>query len=100
METINYAKDVRKPIITILAESNFQPYGALGAISVSAIRLIVLENDSISENFITELLSTIANQRSTKSSKNIVDPAKVSRTKNEKTKNLPCISRLKAAAII
>ncbi|CAF5114675.1 unnamed protein product, partial [Rotaria sp. Silwood1] len=38
METINYAKDIRKPTIAISAESNFQPYGALGAIAASAAR--------------------------------------------------------------
>ncbi|CAF4480985.1 unnamed protein product, partial [Rotaria sp. Silwood2] len=52
METINYAKDVHKPIIAILAESNFQPYGALGAISASAVRSIILADDDISGDVI------------------------------------------------
>ncbi|CAF4173901.1 unnamed protein product [Rotaria sp. Silwood2] len=52
METINYTKDVHKPIIAILAESNFQPYGALGAISASAVRSIILADDDISGDVI------------------------------------------------
>jgi hypothetical protein len=78
METINYAKDLRKPIITILAESNFQPYGGLGAISASALRSIVLGNDGVSENVVAQLSNAISSQKNKKKNvKNVVDPAKV-----------------------
>jgi hypothetical protein len=46
METLNYAKDIRKPIVSILAEATFRPYGALGAISGSAIQSIVMKEES------------------------------------------------------
>jgi hypothetical protein len=78
METIHYAKDVPRPIITILAESNFQPYGALGALSASAMRSMTLGNDGISENIIAELSNLILNQRNRKkNTRNITDPSKV-----------------------
>ena len=78
METINYAKDVRRPIIAILAEPNFEPYGALGVISASAVKSIVLGNDGISENIIAQLSTFIPTQNTKKrDTKNIVDPAKV-----------------------
>ncbi|CAF3536507.1 unnamed protein product [Rotaria socialis] len=53
METINYAKDIRKPIVVILGESNFQPYGALGAISAGAVHTMLLDDGGISENVLT-----------------------------------------------
>ncbi|CAF4743430.1 unnamed protein product [Rotaria sp. Silwood2] len=71
METINYTKDVHKPIIAILAESNFQPYGALGAISASAVRSIILADDDISGDVVKQLSNTISNQKMRKNSKNI-----------------------------
>jgi hypothetical protein len=80
METINYAKDVRKPIITILGESNFQPYGGLGAISASAVGSIALGNDGggVSENIISQLSNIISTQKNKKkNAKNVVDPATV-----------------------
>ncbi|CAF1183320.1 unnamed protein product [Rotaria sp. Silwood1] len=77
METINYAKDIRKPIIAISAESNFQPYGALGAIAASAARSMILTNDGISQNVITELSNVISTQKNKKSAKNVVDPEKI-----------------------
>lgn len=46
MEAVSYAKDIHKPIIAVLAESSFRPYGALGAISASAIQSIVLSDDN------------------------------------------------------
>ena len=46
METLNYAKDIRKPLVSILAEATFRPYGALGAISASAIQSIVMKEES------------------------------------------------------
>ena len=78
METINYAKDVRKPAIAVLAEPEFQPYGALGAISASAIRYVVLDRDGISHNVVAELSNTISAQQSKKkTTKGVIDPAKV-----------------------
>ncbi|CAF1146285.1 unnamed protein product [Rotaria sordida] len=82
METINYAKDVRKSIIAILTESNFQPYGALGAISATAIRSMILTNNAISENVITELSNVISTQTNKKNSKNVIDPEKIEYNNN------------------
>jgi hypothetical protein len=78
MEALNYAKDLRKPMIAILAESTFQPYGALGVISASAIQSIVLSDD----NSFGHAVSTIANSaRTQKTAKantvNVVDPSEV-----------------------
>ena len=78
METINYAKDLRKPIIVVLAESNFQPYGALGVISASAVKSMVLLHDgSVSENLVAQLSNTISKQKITRDNKNVIDPTKV-----------------------
>jgi hypothetical protein len=78
METINYAKDLHKPIIAILGESNYQPYGALGAISASAVGSIALGNDGVSENVVAQLSNIISMQKNKKkNSKNVVDPATV-----------------------
>ena len=78
METINYAKDVRKPVIAVLAEPEFQPYGALGAICASAIRYLVLDRDGISQNVVAELSNAISAQQSKKkSTKGVIDPAQV-----------------------
>jgi len=78
METIHYAKDLRKPIIAIYAESNFQPYGGLGAISASSIQSIELGKDGFSENLVTQLSNAISTQKNKKNNaKNIVDPEKV-----------------------
>jgi hypothetical protein len=78
METINYAKDLRKPIIAILAESDFQPYGALGAISASAVRSIVLGNDGVSEKVVAQVFNIISTQKNKKKNvKNVVDSATV-----------------------
>ena len=78
MEAINYAKDVRRPVIAVLSESNFQPYGGLGAISAGAVQSFVLGNDGISEKVIAQITNAISAQSSKKrDAKNIVDPAKV-----------------------
>ncbi|CAM2713202.1 unnamed protein product [Rotaria socialis] len=77
METINYAKDIRKPIVVILGESNFQPYGALGAISAGAVHTMLLDDDGTSENVVTQLSNIISNQKIKKNSKNVTDPAKM-----------------------
>ena len=78
METIYYAKDLRKPIIALLGEKQFAPYGGLGAISASAVQSIVLTNDGINENVVTQLSNTISKQKGKKKTgKNVIDPAKV-----------------------
>jgi hypothetical protein len=78
METINYAKDIRKPIVAILGEANYQPYGGLGAISASAIGSIILGNDGVSEKVVAQLSNIISRQMNKKKpAKNVVDPSKV-----------------------
>ena len=78
METINYAKDVQRPIITVLAERNFEPYGGLGAISASTAESFVLDNGGISENIISQVANTISAQKyKKKNTRNIADPAAV-----------------------
>ncbi|CAF4220031.1 unnamed protein product, partial [Adineta steineri] len=85
METINYAKDVRKPIVAIYTESNFQPYGALGVISSTAIQSIVLENDGVSESIIEQLSNTISSQGNKKNNgKNVTDPEKMKTDNNSR----------------
>ncbi len=79
MEALNYAKDMRKPIIAILAERTFRPYGALGAISASAIQSIVLSDD----NSFVHAVSDIANSARTQvikkinTEENVTDPSQV-----------------------
>ncbi len=58
MEALNYAKDMRKPIIAVLAEPTFRPYGALGAILASAIRSIVLSDNSSFVHVISEITNS------------------------------------------
>ena len=62
MEALNYAKDLRKPIIVVLAESTFRPYGALGAISASAIRSVVLSDDSSFVHVVSEITNSARSQ--------------------------------------
>ena len=78
LETINYVKDVRKPIVAFLGERNFEPYGGLGALSAGAVGSFVLDKDGVSENTISQLANAIATQKNTKkTAKNVVDPSKV-----------------------
>ena len=78
MEMVNYAKDVHKPIIAVFGESNFQPYGGLGAILASAIGSVVLGNDGVSENVLAQVSNVIAGRKNKKKdAKNVVDPATV-----------------------
>lgn len=77
METINYAKDFRKPIVALLTELNFQPYGALGAISAGAVKSMTIQNDGVSANLVTQLANTLSTQKPKKPAKNVTDPAKV-----------------------
>lgn len=44
-ELANYAKTIRKPIVTILAQSNYKPSGAIGAIAVAGTTLIDFTDD-------------------------------------------------------
>ncbi|UJR15063.1 hypothetical protein I4U23_002034 [Adineta vaga] len=78
METINYAKDLRKAIVAIYIESNFQPYGALGAISASAVLSLTLKNNQIPENMTSQIINAVSSQKTRKSgNKNVVDPAQM-----------------------
>lgn len=76
IETIYYAKDLRKAIIAVLGEANFQPYGGLGAISASAAGSIALGKDGVSENTVAQLSNLISAQTN-KQKKIAVDPAAV-----------------------
>ncbi|CAF3279123.1 unnamed protein product [Rotaria socialis] len=58
MEALNYAKDRHKPIIAILAECTFRPYGALGAIVASAIRSIVLSDHASFLHAVSEIIAS------------------------------------------
>jgi hypothetical protein len=78
MEALNYAKDMHIPIIAIYAERTFRPYGALGAITASAIRSIILNDD----NSFPHAVSDIANTAHTQTKKeidgaNIIDESQV-----------------------
>ena len=78
MEALNYAKDMRKPIIAILAESTFRPYGALGAISASAMRSIVLTDDSSFGHVVSAIANSVRTQVATKANAiNVTDPSQV-----------------------
>lgn len=67
MEALTYAKDIRKPIISILVEPTFQPYGALGAISASAIHSAVLQDSQTASEMIDEVAEVARKQSKTKS---------------------------------
>ena len=45
MELANYAQTTRKPIITILAQNNYKPSGAIGAIAVAGTTVIDFTTD-------------------------------------------------------
>jgi hypothetical protein len=78
VEALNYAKDMRKPIIAILAESTFRPYGALGAISASAMRSIVLTDDSSFGHAVSAIANSARTQVETKANAmNVTDPSQV-----------------------
>ena len=62
METLDYAKDIRKSVIAVLAEPNFRPYGALGAISASAVRSIVLSDDQSLVHAVSEITTSARTQ--------------------------------------
>jgi len=79
MEALNYAKDMNKPIIAILAERTFRPYGALGAISASAIRSIVLTDDNSFVHAVSDIANSARTQMIEKKNieKNGIDPSQV-----------------------
>jgi hypothetical protein len=78
MEALNYAKDMHKPIISILAERTFQPYGALGAISTSAIRSLVLSDDTTFVHVASNIASSVRTQVTKKTNDvNVTDPSQV-----------------------
>ncbi|CAF2442374.1 unnamed protein product [Rotaria sp. Silwood2] len=66
LEALNYAKDIHKPIISVLAETTFRPYGALGAISASAIRSIVLNNETSFKHAVSEITNSARNEMTNK----------------------------------
>ena len=61
MAALNFAKDLRKPIVAILAEPTFRPSGALGAISASSIRSIVLSDETSIDVAIAEIVDSARN---------------------------------------
>ena len=78
METINYAKDLRKAIVAFYIEPNFQPSGALGAISASAVLSLTLKDHQIPENMISQVVTAVSSFKTRKSNnKNAVHPAEV-----------------------
>lgn len=79
MEALTYAKDIRKPTISILVEPTFQPYGALGAISASAIHSAVLQDSQTASEIFDEVVEVARKQLRTKfeNKKNTIDPLKV-----------------------
>lgn len=69
---------MHKPVIVIYAEPTFRPYGALGAIAASAVRSIILKNDS----YIVHAVSDIANAahaqvKDRADAANVIDPIQV-----------------------
>jgi hypothetical protein len=58
MEALNYAKDMHKPIVAIFADHTFRPYGALGAITASATRSIVLNDNSSFPHAVSDIANT------------------------------------------
>lgn len=78
MEALIYAKDMRKPVVAIFAERTFRPYGALGAITASATRSIVLKDDSSLAHAASDI-AIIAHAQATKKTDtvNITDPLQV-----------------------
>lgn len=79
MEALTYAKDIHKPIISVLIEPTFQPYGALGAISASAIHSSVVKDSQTIPEIIREVSNFVGNQSKMKSdsTRNTDDPLKV-----------------------
>jgi len=79
MEALNYARDMDKTIIAILAERTFRPYGALGAISASAIRSIVLTDDNSFVHAVSDIANSARTQMIEKTNieKNVTDPSQV-----------------------
>lgn len=78
MEALNYAKDIHKSIIVVLAEPSFRPYGALGAISASAIRSITLSDDNSFVHAISQITNSVRTQVPKKANTaNVKDPSEV-----------------------
>lgn len=81
LETIYYAKDLRQPIIAILAEDSFQPYGGLGAIAASAQQTIALKNGDISENVVSQIANAIPREKNKKKKMtNVFEPSTLDNT--------------------
>lgn len=58
MEALKYAKDRQKTIVAILGERSFRPYGALGCISASALRSIVINDDTGFEHVMSQIINS------------------------------------------
>jgi len=58
MEALIYAKDMHKPIISILTDPTFRPYGALGAISASAIQSFVFNDDASLVHIVSDIVKS------------------------------------------
>ena len=55
LELANYAKTIRKPIITILGQTNYKPFGTLGAIAVAGGTTIDFTRKEDFESNVTRL---------------------------------------------
>ncbi len=78
MEALNYAKDMHKPIVAIYADHTFRPYSALGAITASAIRSIILNDDSSFPHAVSDTTNTAhAQAKDTTDRANIIDESQV-----------------------
>jgi hypothetical protein len=78
MEALNYAKDMHTPIIAIYADRTFRPYGALGAITASAIRSIVLNDDNSFPHAVSDIANTAhAQTKKETDGANIIDESQV-----------------------
>lgn len=66
MEALTYAKDIRKSFLSILVEPTFEPYGALGAISASALHSTVLQNSQALAQIAQETSDFMKNQMKSK----------------------------------
>ncbi|UJR23954.1 hypothetical protein I4U23_026922 [Adineta vaga] len=81
MEALNYAKDQRKPIIAVLAEPTFRPYGALGAIVATAIHSTILSEDSSFVHIVSEITNCARTQIKPKANNvNVKDPSQINET--------------------
>lgn len=78
MEALNYAKDVRRPILSLLVEPNFRAYGALGAIAASSISSFVIDDEHQLANIETQMINSILSRaKDRKPARNVKQPSEV-----------------------